>query len=101
MLDGEITELFKPAIQREIVHSLVKVKGRSDIKTIKKAVHEIFSKQEAFDEVLLATTETARDAKGVMSFKLKEKEFMRWYDPYYYLDVEDHAAFMEAYSQVY
>jgi hypothetical protein len=72
-------------MRRSIVHALVLLGGRADFKQLKKQMEstDIYSDSEKFEEELLAVTTQTKDSSGKkVIFKLKEEEYLPWFEPY-------------------
>lgn len=99
-----IEMLYKADTQRSIVHALVLLGGRADFKQLKKQMEtsDIYTESENFEEELLAVTTQSKDASGKkVIFKLKEEQYLSWFEPYFYLIPESQPKVHEVLQGVY
>ena len=76
-------------MRRNIVHALILGGGRSGIKNLKQLLEgeDIMIKSELFEEELLqvATQHREGTAANKVIFKLKDEQYLQWFEPYMYL----------------
>jgi hypothetical protein len=78
-------EMVEEDCKKQIVHVMLALGGRSDIEKIKKMIEKPYLKIDTFEEILMEVAVKVKDVKGKVMFKLKEKEYLGWYDPYYFI----------------
>jgi hypothetical protein len=91
-------------MRRAIVHSLLLLGGRSEIKALKHHMEEvdIYTESEFFEDELLSVAEQKKDpASGKIQFRLKESEYLSWFEPYYYLSPASQVKVHEVFQGIY
>ena len=71
-------------LKRWLVHQLIMNGGRADIETLKKKSDKVYSNAEQFEKCLEEVSTRLKDARNKVTFKLKESEYLVWFDPFFY-----------------
>lgn len=83
-----IEEVYRREMRRAIVHNLMLLGGRAEIKALKHRMEEIdiYTESEFFEDELLTVADHKKDpSTGKIQFILKESDYLSWFEPYYYL----------------
>ena len=99
-----IEQFYKKDMRRALVHAMVLLGGRADIKQLKHQLEDIdiYTDSEFFEEELIAVANQHRDhAGGKVQFKLKEDAYLSWFEPYYYLQPKSQVKVHEVLQGIY